>query len=412
MNVSFAIRMDKSVTLKNKKHPLVLQVIFNRKIRKKRLGLEASEDQWNAEDHEFRKGTHNREENNATLHKALIRAEKIERQHFNRRPFNYKKFAELFEQGEISDMKVRDFAIQVYEDKLKKGRIKSAYDYQALESAISKVPDSEIYLSEMDEQWLDDFEDYFVERGCKCFNYMKLMRALYNMAIKKRLVDFKSNPFENPLNPYGYKVGKLRKNKSKFNNNGKMEDLSENQLIQLFNYSPISEVEEKYLDIWFLSYYLFGVNFKDLALMEIKQIRENVWYYNRSKTNISLDSGKPILPEARKIIDKYYDPSKKYVLDILNGYDDDPEIMTKRISHYTGHLRKCYVRISKRLDFNGYFTIYSARYTAATRALNKGADTNSVRLLMDHTQLTTTNRYVKRGMDDLILESMELLRIG
>ncbi len=411
MNVSFAIRMDRSVLLKNKKHPIVLQVIFDRKARKKRLGIEASSDQWNSEDQEFRKGTHNREEKNASLIKILRKAEKIYKKHFDQRPFSYARFVELFDRGEITDMKVRDFALQVYNEKLKKGRIKSAYDYQALESAISKVPDSEIYLSEMDEQWLNDFEDHFVARGCKCFNYMKVMRALYNMAIKKRLVDFKLNPFENQLNPYGYQVGKLRKNKSKFDNNGKIEDLSEKQLLKLFNYTPYSEVEEKYLDIWFLSYYLFGVNFKDLALMEMKQIREDVWYYNRSKTNIRLDSGKPILPEARKIINKYYDPTRKYVLDILDGYDDDPEKMTKRLSHYTGHLRKCFVRISKKLEFNGYFTIYSARYTAATRALNKGADTNSVRLLMDHTQLTTTNKYVKRGMNDLILESMELLRI-
>ena len=30
------------------------------------------------------------------------------------------------------------------------------------------------------------------------------------------------------------------------------------------------------------------------------------------------------------VLVKYYDPSKKYVLDILNGYDDDPEKITKR----------------------------------------------------------------------------------
>jgi Site-specific recombinase XerD len=150
---------------------------------------------------------------------------------------------------------------------------------------------------------------------------------------------------------------------------------------------------------------------KDLVLLKKDHIRDNVWYYDRSKTNVGVKSGKPLLPEVITLINKYYNPNNKYVFDILSGYDQSEEMISNWVNEYAGYLYKCYNRISKRLKFEGYFTIYSARYTAGTRALNLGADTNSVRQLLDHTQLSTTNNYIGAAMSSNIVDAMELLKI-
>ena len=53
---SFAIRLDKSAKLAEEKHPIVLQVTFDRKVRCKRLGMSATLHQWDFENHEYKNG--------------------------------------------------------------------------------------------------------------------------------------------------------------------------------------------------------------------------------------------------------------------------------------------------------------------------------------------------------------------
>ena len=48
-----------------------------------------------------------------------------------------------------------------------------------------------------------------------------------------------------------------------------------------------------------------GINITDIAQLERRHIRNGRWYYERSKTGVGLAKGKPLLPEALAIIEKY-----------------------------------------------------------------------------------------------------------
>jgi len=66
---------------------------------------------------------------------------------------------------------------------------------------------------------------------------------------------------------------------------------------------------------------------------------------------------------------------EKYIFRILNhGYDEDELTRVGRLRDYTGYIRKAAKRISERLDLDGYFTYYSARYSSAPLVLNEGVD--------------------------------------
>lgn len=413
MSVVFAIRMYKIKSVKNQegKYPIVLQVTWNRKVRRKRVGVSASIEQWDFNNHEFKKRVNGRWEKNKKLEEIEMKAIKIYEQHFDDKPFSYKDFLDLmWKKEEKKKMTVAKFCESVSQDFLKKGKANSAHYYKYTGTAILKVSPNDISFDEFTEDWLRKFEDYYQSRGVKCHNYMVHLRSVYNKAVQKRLVDFKNNPFKNPYtNPYGYDFSHLKKSKiGQFGN--RIKDLSKEQIKQLWEYEPQTEKEAKFLAIWFFSFFNFGVNLTDVAALKNSHIRDNRWFYQRSKTGTGLKKGKPLLPEALDIIVKY-DTKGKYIFDILEGYDESEEAKTTRIRRYARYIRNACTVISKRLKFDGYFTYYSARYTSATLALNEGADKNTVSHLLDHANFSTIDNYAGRADDDKVLKTMELLRM-
>ena len=393
------------------KFPIVLQTTFNRKVRRKRLGISATIQQWNFQNHEFNKGIYGRREKNQKLEDYEAKAQSIFEKHFSKKPFNYKKFLQLFSEKPVEKITVIEFCLQVSQKFLQNGQANSSSDYKYLANAIRKVSPNDLLFEEFTEEWLQDFEEYFTSRGTKCFSHMKHLRALYNKAVQKRIADFRNNPFKNPYtNPYGYEFSRLKKSRISKASPNRIKDLSKNQLIQLMNYEPPTENEKKYMAVWFFSYFMFGVNLTDIALLKRNHIRNGRWYYERSKTGTGLKKGKPILPEALEIIEKY-DTGGKYVFDILNGYDSDELRKVNRIKHYSKYIRNACRRASKILEFDGHFTFYSARYSSATLALNEGADRNTVSHLLDHENFSTIDNYAGRADDEKVLKAMEILRL-
>ena len=414
MFVTLFVRMHKtnSVKSRNGKYPLVLQTTWNRKVRRKRIGISATIEQWDFDNHEFKKGVHGRREKNKEIEEIEEKARRVYRKHFDNKPFNYKKFIELLEDKPIENIGVAEFCLLVSQDFLRKGKANSCNDYKTLASAIKKISPNDLLFNEFTQEWLEEFEEYHVSRGVRCFNYMAHLRALYNKAVQKRIVDFRNNPFKNPYtNPYGYDIAKLKKSRIAKVNLGRIKDLTKQQLLLLKSYQPRSEKEKEYLDVWWFSFYMFGVNLTDIANMKKSHIKDGRWFYERSKTGVGLKRGKPIIPEAQAIIDRQ-DQNSEYIFPILtNGYDSDALKVANRIQHYAGYIRKTSRRICPRIGIEGYFTYYSARYSSATLALNEGADRNTVSHLLDHENFSTIDNYAGRADDEKVLEVMEILRL-
>ncbi len=415
MFVTLFVRMHKTDSVKRRdgKYPLVLQITWNRKVRRKRLGIFASIDHWDFDSHEFKKGVHGRREKNKELEEIEEKARKVFNKHFDGKPFNYKKFLELLEDKPAEKIGVAEFALMVRDDFLRKGKANSSNEYKVLASAIRKISPNDLLFEKFTQDWLDEFEDYHTSRGIRCLNYMSHLRALYNKAVQKKIADYRNNPFKNPYtNPYGYDISKLKKLKIAKVNLGRIKDLTKQQLLLLRTYEPRTAKEQEYLDVWWFSFYMFGVNLTDISEMRHSHIKNGRWFYERSKTGIGLKRGKPILPEAQTIIDRQSTDNRQYIFPILtNGYDKDALSKANRIQNYAGHIRKTAKKICDRIGIEGYFTYYSARYSSATLALNEGADRNTVSHLLDHENFSTIDNYAGRADDEKVLSAMELLRL-
>lgn len=413
MAVSLKIRMQKTNTTKQKtgKFPIVLQVTWNREVRRIRLGINSFIKEWDFQNHQFNEVVPNAKSLNRKLVEAQSKAQRVCEAYFSNIPFDYKSFVEKFKEPLPKEKGINEFCIEISDEFLRRGKANSAHYYRYTGIAVLKVAPNDIPLSQFNAEWLREIEDYYQSRGVKCFNYMVHLRSVYNKAVERRLVDFKKNPFKNPYtNPYGYDFSKLKKSRVGQMNPNRIKDLTKEELLAVRNYEPRTKDEAKYLAIWFFSFYNFGVNLIDIAMLQHTHIRNGRWFYRRSKTGVGLKNGKPLLPESLAII-KEHDTKGKYIFDILNGYDQDEKSKTDRVRAYSRYISNACSRVSKRLELNGYFTYYSARYSSATLALNAGADKNTVSHLLDHENLSTIDNYVGRADEGKVLEAMKILRL-
>lgn len=424
MSVMFVTRLKKIKENKEGKLPVVLQITFNRKVRQKYTGIWVKPYQFEIDDegNGFIKNVNLIEEKRRILKDYLKWSKRILEDHFEERPFDYKKFSQLLDEKitepEIvapEKIKVAQFSFEHSKKLLSRDKIRSSNDYKQLGSTILNITPKDLYFDDFDLHWLAKVVKYYDDRNTNGGNSMVLLRALYNHAIKARIVDFRNNPFKNNYtNPYGFDVNEFRKRMPARANENRRKDLTKEELNQLNEYIPMSEKEQEYFDIWWMSYYTFGVNTTDLAFMKYKDIKNGRWFYERNKTGGKLAKGKVLLPEALAIIEKYKTkyPNSDYVLPIL---DDEIHITVKdkynRARDIAGHIRKMGVRISKRLGWDFYFTAISTRHTSTTIALNSGVDSRTTSHLLDHKNFTTINKYVGRADDKKTTEAMEVLRL-
>lgn len=422
MFVTFVTRLHKAIKNSEGKHPIVLQITWERNVRRKRTGIWVRPNQFylDANGKARLRDMHGRKEKQEALDMLHRNAERIYEDYFEDEKFDYKIFTKLFDKknnkkNKKEKIKVAEYALKVSKMFLQSGQVRSSTDYKNLSNLILRISPNDLTFDMFDYDWLKKVEEDFNERGIKGFNWMNHLKILYGKAVQDRLVDFNKNPFKNPyINPYGFDISKFKKRRVSRTNDCRIKDLTIDQLKKLKAYKPISEKEAEYLDVWFFSFYMFGVNLTDVAKLEKRDIRGGRWYYERSKTGVGLKKGKPILPEALEIIERWSrkNINGKFVFPILiNGYDKDEMTISKRVNNYAGYIRKSANKICKRIGFDGYYTYYSARYSSATIALNSGADRNAVSHLLDHSNFSTIDHYAGRADDAKIIETMKLLRI-
>lgn len=425
----FATRLDKSANAKSKdgKFPIVLQVTWDRKVRRKRLGVFAYEHQFTVYRDKRRKkekvelsNMKNVKEYQDHIDDELQRAKDIYKEYFQDREFNYNRFVDIFDredeqESELAGMKVAEFCYRVAQDFDNNEQPKSANYYRHTAVAVLKVSPKDIAFDEFDEFWLKEFVRKSRERGIKAYNYLVHLRSVFNKAVEEQIADYKNNPFKNPYtNPRGFDISKYKKSKIAKVNKNRIKDLSKEQLIQLKNVENLTKKQKKYLAIWWFSFYCFGVNLIDIAKLKYKHIKDGRWYYDRSKTGVSLKSGKPLLQEALDIIEEFGTggSGNDYVFDIIVGFDKNEKAIADRVLRYAKYIRDAaYYACKNKLKWDGYFTFYSARYSSATLALNEGADRNTVSHLLDHENFSTIDNYAGRADDKKVLKAMQILRL-
>jgi integrase len=248
-------------------------------------------------------------------------------------------------------------------------------------------------------EWLRNYENFHVKKHHKSYTtvaiYLRNLRAIFNDAIN-------DNDIKNEIYPFGKGKGKYQIP----NSQKKKKALKNDQLALLFNFKPESPEQEKAKDFWFLSYALYGINFKDLSLLTFENIKDDKIIYYREKTiNTKRTNIKEITVHlndySRRIIEKYSikNPSKTdYIFPILNKKDSPLEQLNK-VKTFISFINLYFNKLAKSagIDFN--ISTYWARHSFATISIRNGASMEFISEALNHSNLNVTKEYFA-GFED------------
>lgn len=244
----------------------------------------------------------------------------------------------------------------------------------------------DLNFDELTPHFLSDFDNWLKESGVGIRGralYLSNIRTAFNIALTKYndedsdIILIKRNPFRK------FKIPKVPATEYRA--------LSLDQIKAFIEYKCDKETTQLGKDVFLLSFYLVGINSKDLYLL--KNTTGERITYNRAKTkNQREDSAKisiKIEDEARQIIEKYKDPAKERLLNFYHRYAT-AQGFNKYINEYIKPIGKA-IGVED-LEF------YAARHTWATLFVNEcGASESEAGFCLNHVSAhKVTAGYIKK----------------
>lgn len=230
----------------------------------------------------------------------------------------------------------------------------------------------DLHFTDINYKLLDSFSHHLLTSGLKqnsVSNYFRSIRAIYNKAIKLKVVDRSYYPFHD-ISIKSEKTAKRAILK---------EDIL--KLLQV----PLEEqsTAKRSLDYFVLSYYLRGISFTDLAYLKTSNIIEGRINYKRRKThkNYSLK----LFPQAVDVLKLYTVKDSKYLLPIMPADVPEDSIKAKRIIHQWIKTTNKYLKqLSNEAELTSSVTTYVSRHSFATIAKRLGYSNELIAEALGH----------------------------
>lgn len=387
---------------KNGLYPVILKIIKDRKVKVISLGMECIKTNWDIERGQFKKSEKDYNQRNRVLlrkkDEALRIITEFQLEHID---FTLNQFEEKFRGKKSSKVTLSEFWKEKISDLNTAGRTGNARAYKDVYNSFFKFQKNKnIVFREVTPSLLDKYETYLRGRGNTDGGIglkMREIRALYNDAIKKGIVDEKHYPF---------KVFKV----SKFKGKGIKKAISrdEMKLMEALDTDKYPHLKDS-KNYMIFSYYMGGMNFIDLMKLKWDNIQRDRILYIRSKTKgrFTVKMVEPV----KKIIAYYKSQHRltNYIFPILLKENLTP-IQIENRKHKT--LRKFNKQLKEIAEIQGVtqnVTSYVIRHSYATNLKFAGISSELIGQSMGHSDVSVTNSYLKEFDDTVIDDAMSKL---
>ena len=232
--------------------------------------------------------------------------------------------------------------------------------------------DQNIQFHEITYTLLDQFRHSLTIQGLKInsiSNYFRTLRAIYNKAIKQKVVERSNYPF------YDLKIKSERTLKRAV----LRQDLAKLEQLNLEK----NTAEWKALTSFLLSFYLIGISFTDMAYLSRKNIIDGRVVYRRRKTHKEYSI--KLFPQAEAILESFYQEGSKYLIPILPDYVVEDSLVAKKLIHQWIKTTNKYIkRLGQELGIASPLTTYVARHQFATTAKRLGYSNELIAEALGH----------------------------
>jgi site-specific recombinase XerD len=388
--------------------PIIFKIYHGTKSKVLTTPFSVQENQWDAKNKKVKSSHGKAREINESLktldtrlHNVIVDLE-TEEVDYNLNDIDT-RFRNYTEENKIKSVSVKDFFQQRIDTLTQAGKFSYAKTIKDSMTSLFKFEkNKDLRFKDIDFEYLTRYET-FLAKTCKNSSIkikMIDLRTLYNFAINSGYAKKEHYPFKS------YSIQKQLKQKPR------KIALSEEQfaMFKTFDCGEFPKYTNTY-KMFLFSYYVGGMNFKDMAFLEWNDIKDNRLYYTRSKTG--RDFNVPLRAEALDILEYYRNYVKpepiKYIFPVILKND-----LTEK--QLFGRYRRCLKIfninlkfIAEKIGIEDSLTSYVSRHSFATHLKFNNVSADVISQIMGHSSVAVTNSYLKDFEDDIIDDAFSKL---
>lgn len=394
MSASIKILFRKDKINKKGEVPLYLRIIKFRNSKLISLGIAIPEKYWDAENKRVRKGMENSQRINNYIAHKIAEAEGValtmEATSKTIMPKNIK--SAILGDAPTSFLKYAEDYADMMEPKIKPSTVDKI---RGVTAKIKKYTnENDLMFGDIDLQWIKKYETYLrvdlKNINNTVFSNFKVLRRIFNEAIKDEIVAFDKNPFTK------FKF-KWETTKIEFLTETELENLEKLKL----EHNPI---QFNVRNIYAFACYAGGIRISDILQLRWSNYDGVRILVNTQKTGSTVSVKLPQI--AIDIINLYYYDGLNQSDFIFPFLENDKDYSNERFV-YTS-IAACNTMCNRELKnvielagIKKHAHFHTSRHTFAVRALKKGMRIEYLSKLMGHATIKTTQIYAKVVNEDL-----------
>jgi integrase/recombinase XerD len=286
------------------------------------------------------------------------------------------------------------FSNRIIQQMIEANRVGNALVYQTAVNRLIAYCGKDVSFIEVNYKLLDQFSHYLTTSGLKInsvSNYFRSIRAIYNKAIKMKVVDRSLYPFHD-ISIKSEKTAKRAILK---------DDIAKLLEIHVEKNSTCWRA----LNYFMLSFYLRGISFTDLAYLKHSNIIDGRIEYKRRKTHQNYSV--KLFPGAESIINQMHAPGSDYLLPIIPFGVTEDSVRAKRIIQQCIKTTNKYLkRFSAEVGLGSSVTTYSSRHSFATIAKRMGYSNELIAEALGHEYGNKITNIYLDSFEEEVLDAM------
>lgn len=396
-------------------YPVKLRVYFDYKTRMYFIGKDLTEDEFN----KSYLGQKPRDEYK-TLKQGLLAYElKAVEIIKELTPFNFELFEKLMFRNTGDGNNVFYHYSQYIKQLEEEGRPGTASSYhlsqRSIKAFIKEITKNEAEIlpfAEVTPSFLNKYEKWMLAEGNGLTTvgiYLRAFRSIFNIAITSKDVKQDIYPF-----------GKQKEGKYSIpSGQNTKKGLSKETLKALFQH-PVAEgsPQQKAKDFFFFSYQCNGMNVRDIAGLQYKNIKGQTLSFIRNKTKLTTRTKQKQISVAvtdfvKGIISKYgnkQESPETFVFPVFNSEMTEADKL-KATQNFTRLINQHLKLLAKAAGVEEGISTYWARHSYTTNAIRSGASMEYIQESLGHQNLSTTMNYwggfeetVKRDIAEKLMD--------
>ena len=388
MRTYLTLLLDTRRVKKDGTFPIIFRLTHLRKTTSIATGFSISEIFWDSQRCSIKK-SYSKVSHIARLNTLLLkeeaRANDIINQLYDQGKLNYLSITEVKKRIVRNSSYDSFFAFgeSIVADLKTEHRYGTARHYKGILSVLRTfTKGKDLKFNEVNYDFIKRFERQHLAKGNSwngLSTYLRGIRAIYNKGIKAGLIEKEAYPFAY------YSIRQTPTEKRALST----EDLRKILELEL----PRDQVLYRYRVYFICSFYLYGMNFTDMAYLKVANIIDGRIKFRRKKTGKLYDI--KITEQLKSILDNYLEGKDKedYIFPIIkrqNPAKQEREINWER-QRYNRGLKK----IQELCEIEQKLTTYVSRHSFATQAMLRNIPLEAISAMLGHSKLNTTQIYLK-----------------